>query len=191
MDKRYITLAQKFAINYSVHSTDNKAQFTDAWNIVKLFPKESRVAEVKLMKKASEATIKLNSARREYKQLLTMVENYATLPERHYNLTKGTFENLSRVMKLVVRLNKHYEGDMSKLAPLGEVYTSDMSAHRYNNEYEKAVKKLLEAYPAIVTAKDMTVEQALVQADTMTIEVKTALLERLLTDLGYSMNEVA
>ncbi len=191
MNKLYITLAQTYAMSYSKHSTDNKAQFQGVWDTLKAIPKEERVAEVKLMKKASESTINLDSARREYKKLLTMGENYAMLPDRHINLFKVTFENLKRALGLVNRVVKHYDGDMTKLVALSEVYKGDMSAHRYNNEYEKACKKLNEALPAKIELKAVTTEDALLYADTLGVAVKTALLERLLADLGYALKEVA
>ena len=191
MNTKYITLAQAYALNYSAQSTDNKTQFTNIWDVIKTIPKESRVAEVKLMKKASEDTIKLNSARREYKKLLTAVENYALLPDRHVNLMKVTFENLNRVLSLVGRVKKHYDGDMTKLGELTTVYKSDMSAYRYNNDYEKMCRKLADALPAKVELKMVSTEDALLYADTLDVTVKTALLERLLSDLGYSIAEVA
>lgn len=191
MNTTYITLAQAFALHYGQHDTDNKQQFTNIWDVVKGFDKKVRVDQVKEMKKASEATIKLNSARREYKALLTMAENFALLPDRHINLFKCTYENLGRALKLVVRINKHYEGDMTKIASLEDVYDSSMSAHRYNNEYEKAVKALTEKYPAIVKEDAITTEQALLYADKLGVTAKTALMERLMHDLGYSMQDVA
>ncbi len=191
MNKAYITLASAFALSYSKHSTDNKAQFQAVWDTIKVIPKESRVEEVKLMKKASESTIKLDSARREYKKVLTMAEQFAMLPDRHINLTRVTFDNLKRVLSLVNRVEKHYEGDMTKLVELTTVYKVDRSPHNYNNDYEKVCKKLNDALPAIVVQKAVTTEDALLYADTLGVAVKTALFERLLADLGYSIAEVA
>lgn len=187
MNTTYITLAQEFSLHYQTQDTDNKQQFTSIWDVVKGFDKKDRVAQVKEMKKAAEATIKLNSARREYKALLTMAENFALLPDRHINLFKCTYENLSRAIKLVVRINKHYEGDMTKIASLENVYDSSMSGYRYNNEYEKAIKALVAKYPAIVKEESTTTEAALLYADKLGVAAKTALMERLMHDLGYSL----
>ena len=184
-------MASAYSLAYGLQSADNKSQFMGIWDVVKAIPKASRVAEIKLMKKASEETIKLNSARREYKSLLTAVENYAQLPDRHINLTMVSYENLRRAIGLVSRVVKHYDGDMTKLTKLSEVYKSGRSAHNYNNEYEDACKKLAEQLPAVVDAKVYTPEEVLLYADKLDVTAKTALFERLLHDLGYSMSEVA
>ena len=183
-------MASAYAIQYAYQSNDNKAEFLKVWDMVKAIPKESRVAEVKLMKKASE-TIKLNSARREYGKLLTMCTNYALLPDRHINLSSISYENLTRVLGLVNRVVKHYKGDMTKLEKLSTIYEVGMSGYRYNNNVENRCKELAEALPAIIKLKPVTTEDALLYLDTVDITVKTAMLDRLLADLGYDLAEVA
>lgn len=186
----YLKLAQNFGHLYDAHSEDNKGQFKAVWAVVTTIPKANRIAEVKKMMKASE-TIALNSARREYKATVNMCKAYATLPDRTVNLTAVTFENLTRVLKLVTRVVKHYDGDLTKIESIGSIYLPGMSPYRYNNLVEAKCKALNEALPAPTQGSVMTIEQALVQADTMTVEVKTAMLERLMNDLGYSMADVA
>lgn len=182
MNTKYIELASAYAIQYNYQSNDNKAEFTKVWDMVKTIPKPERVAELKLMKKASE-TIKLNSARREYGKLLTMCTNYAMLPDRYVSMSNVSFENLTRVLGLVNRVNKHYEGDMTKLEGISKVYEYGMSGYRYNNGLEAKCKALAEALPAIIDTKAITEEQALLYLDKVSITTKRAMLARLMADL--------
>jgi len=183
----YVTIAQAFEANYKVHSESNKEQFLAVWEVAKRFEKKERVAQLGLMKKASEK-IELNSARREYKALLTMAEEYASLPPMMVNLVAITFDNLSRVLRLVKRMNKHYEGDMNKLQPIA-IYEAGMSDFRYNNLLTEKCQRVSEKYPTITKAHVVTVEEALVYADTLNVTAKRALLERLMADLGIEVEE--
>lgn len=188
---KYLRTAQLFEENYKAHSDDNKGQFKTVWDMVKTIDKDARVKEVKAMKKASE-TIELNSARREYKGVLNMTEQYALLPDRYVNLTAITYENLTRVLKLVARVVKYYEGDIEgKLEGVSTIYIDGMSPHRYNNLLEDKCKALATALPAITKEVELTDEAVLLYADKMSVANKTAMLERLLHDLGYSMQDVA
>jgi len=190
MNTKYVGMATAYAIQYNLTSNDNKAEFLKVWDMVKLIEKDKRVAEVKLMKKASE-TIKLNSARREYGKLLTMCTHYAMLPDRYVNLHFITYENLSRVLGLVNRVKNHYKADMDKLIKLATVYEANMSSYRYNNNLDIRCKMLAEKLPALVKATKVTEEQALTYLDTVDISVKRAMLARLMADLAIEEELVA
>lgn len=188
--EKYVGLVTQYAIRYNLNSSDNKVEFFAMWDVVKVIPKEQRVEEVKLMKTAATAHIKLNSARREYNKLLTSVQAYALLPDRYINLTAISFENLSKTLRLVSRIAKHYDGDMTKLSIISAIWEHGMSAYRYNNVLEDKLLRVSEQCPALTTHK-VTTEQALVYLDGVDIVVKQAMLERLLHDFGYSVSEVA
>ena len=185
-----MTLATAYSIQYNLNSNDNKQQFLSVWEVVKSIHKDSRVEEVKLMKQVAKEAIKLDSARREYNKLLSNIEAYALLPDRYINLSAISYENLVRVLKLVVRVTKYYDGDMTKIDTLSPVWESGMSSYRYNNALEEVCKKLNEALPAIVVTK-VTVESALLYLDGLDLTVKRAMLERLLADFHMTEEEVA
>ena len=179
---------ESYANGYNMHQDENMEQFKQVRDYLK--DSKTREATIKELKEEGK-TIKLDSARREFIALVSMTEAFYALPDRTVNLTAINYDNLKRVVRLSKYVIRNYDGDMTKVNGLGKVYETGMSSYRYNNLLEEQCKILTDAIRVETTPTVLTTEKALVMADTMTVEVKTALLERLLHDLGYSMEDVA
>ncbi len=183
-----VQFVNSYAIGYNQRSADNKAQFTQVLDLLKTkATREATTKELLVLAKG----IKLDSARRELQALVRSVVAYLDMGTQVVNFNNITYDNLKRVVRVSKYLTKHYEGDMAKLEPL-KVWNSGMSQWRYNNDLEVAVRALSDSIKVEPKQEMVTVESALVYLDTVkSTEVKTAMLERLMSELGYSMKEVA
>ncbi len=180
-------IVSSFNKNYTKESNNNKQEFTKVYDVLKI--EDTREGNTKELLELGKS-IKLDSAKREFNALVRNVLMYVEV-NNLVNYGYVTYDNLKSMIKVAKYTKQHHEGDYSKISKIGNVWDKGMSAHRYNNELATCIIEVYESIKVEVTPHKVTIEESLVYIDTVGIGVKKAMLERLMSEFGYEVSEVA